>query len=357
MSSNISNIYQDFCDQIIAARKSGQPLIIKGSGSKQFYGRSTTGDEINMQSCAGIISHEPTELVITALAGTRLQEIESVLAQHGQMLPFEPPYFGDDATLGGMVACGLSGPRRPYAGSVRDYVLGIKCLTGKGEILTFGGQVMKNVAGYDVSRLMTGALGTLGIILEASIKVLPRPEHEITLTANTDFNTAMKNMNSWAGKSLSLSAACFHDSQLDIRLSGKKTAVMSAQKVLGMRESESGLDYWKQLREHQLDFFQDNTKPLWRLSVPSNTSAMDLQGEWLIDWGGAQRWLKTNESMDKIRRITQQAGGHATLFRGGDRDSEIFHPLTPALLQLHRRLKQVFDPEGIINKGRMYRDF
>ena len=357
MSINHSHLYQDLCDQIAEAKKSRQPLTIRGSGSKNFYGRTATGNEINMQPCAGVISYEPTELVITACAGTRLQEIEHVLAEKGQMLPFEPPYFGDDATFGGMLACGLSGPRRPYAGSVRDYVLGIKCLTGKGEILTFGGQVMKNVAGYDVSRLMTGALGTLGIILEASVKVLPKPECEIALTDKMDFNTALKNMNTWAGKSLSLSAACFHDSQLDIRLSGKKTAVMSAQKVLGMKESESGLGYWKQLREHQLDFYQDNTKPLWRLSVPSNTSAMDLQGEWLIDWGGAQRWLKTNESMDKIRRITQQAGGHATLFKGGNRDDEIFHPLTPALMQLHRRLKQVFDPEGIINRGRMYTEF
>ena len=357
MSVNYSPLYQDLCDQIIGARKSGQPLTIRGRGSKNFFGRKATGNVISMQPCAGVISYEPTELVITAYAGTRLQEIDHVLAEQGQMLPFEPPYFGNDATLGGMLACGLSGPRRPYAGSVRDYVLGIKCLTGKGEILTFGGQVMKNVAGYDVSRLMTGTLGTLGIILEASVKVLPKPEYEITLSAKTDFDTALKNMNTWAGKPLSLSAACYDNGQLKIRLSGKKTAVASAQKILAMDKSESGLDYWNRLREHQLDFFQDNSKPLWRLSVPSNIDTMDLQGEWLIDWGGAQRWLKTDESMEKIRKATQQAGGHATLFRGGDRDGEIFHPLLPALMQLHRRLKQVFDPDGIINKGRMYRVF
>lgn len=356
MSVNISNLYQELGERVIAASNSGQPLIIKGGGSKQFYGRNVTGEVINIRSCSGIIAYEPTELVITAYAGTPIREIENTLAERGQMLPFEPPGFGDYATLGGTVACGLSGPGRPYAGGVRDYVLGIKCLTGKGEILTFGGQVMKNVAGYDVSRLMTGALGTLGIILEVSIKVLPQPEYEIALTRKIDFNTALSHMNAWAGKSLSLSAACYHDGQLDIRLSGKKTAVASARKILAMEESDTGLDYWRQLREQQLAFFKD-TKPLWRLSVPSTTGNMDLAGEWLIDWGGAQRWLKTDEPVDKLRRVTEQAGGHATLFRGGDHDGEVFQPLKPALMQLHLRLKQVFDPDRILNRGRMYHDF
>jgi glycolate oxidase FAD binding subunit len=215
---------------------------------------------------------------------------------------------------------------------------------------------MKNVAGYDVSRLMTGALGTLGIILEVSIKVMPRPEYETALTRKTDFNTALTSMNAWAGESLSLSAASYDDGQLNIRLSGKETAVASARKILAMEESGTGLDYWSQLREHQLAFFKD-TKPLWRLSVPSTTGNMNLAGDWLIDWGGAQRWLKTDEPVDNIHRITEQAGGHATLFRGGDHDGVVFQPLKPALMQLHLRLKQVFDPVWILNRGRMYRDF
>lgn len=356
MSVNISNLYQELGERVIVASNSGQPLIIKGGGSKQFYGRSVTGDEINMQPCAGIISYEPTELVITARAGTGIREIENTLAECGQRLPFEPPYFHNDATIGGIIASGLSGPGRPYAGGVRDFVLGVKCLTGKGEVLTFGGQVMKNVAGYDVARLMTGALGTLGIILEVSIKVLPQPEYEIALTRKTDFNTALNCMNTWAGKSLSLSGACYHDGQLNIRLSGKKTAVAAARKILVMEESVAGLDYWRQLREHQLAFFKDN-KPLWRLSVPSTSGNMDLDGEYLVDWGGAQHWLKTDEPVDKIRQVTKQAGGHATLFRGGNHDLDVFQPLTPALMKLHVRLKQVFDPVRILNRGRMYHDF
>ena len=356
MSVNHSNLYQELGERVIAARHSGQSLVIQGSGSKQFYGRNISGDIINTQSCSGIIAYEPTELVITACAGTTIREIENTLSEHGQMLPFEPPCFGDFATVGGMVACGLSGPGRPYAGAIRDYILGIKCLTGKGEILTFGGQVMKNVAGYDVSRLITGALGTLGIILEVSIKVLPQPEHEIALTRKTDFSTALNCMNAWAGKSLSLSAACYHAGQLNIRLSGKHTAVASARKILAIDESDTGLDYWRQLREHQLAFFKDN-KPLWRLSVPATTGNMDLSGEWLIDWGGAQRWLKTDEVEDRVRRLTEQVGGHATLFSGGNRNGDVFQVLTPALMQLHLRLKQVFDPDRVLNRGRMYRNF
>jgi len=273
------------------------------------------------------------------------------------MLAFEPPYFGNGATLGGVVACGLSGPRRPYVGSVRDFILGVKCLTGKGEILTFGGQVMKNVAGYDVSRLMTGALGTLGVLLEISIKVLPVPEYEVSLTKTKDFPSALYDMNTWAGQSLSLSAACYDGQHLHIRLSGKRSAVHAAMKQLNMDDHPEGLRYWQDLREHRLDFFKNITDVLWRISVPSTADALDLYGEWFIDWGGAQRWLKSSESMEKVRSVAEQAGGHATLFRGGNRNGEVFHPLSPGIKTLHTRLKQAFDPEIILNKGHMYREF
>lgn len=306
---------------------------------------------------SGVISYEPTELVITAYAGTTLKEINETLSGKQQMLAFEPPAFGEQATIGGTVACGLSGPRRPYAGSARDFMLGMKCLNGKGEILTFGGQVMKNVAGYDVSRLMTGAMGTLGLLLEISMKVLPRPQHEISLTRKADFNAALDDMNTWAGKSLPLSASCFDGTNLNIRLSGKRIALESMQKKLGMDELHGGDNFWQQLREQQLDYFHDDGRSLWRLSVPSMTPEIGLSGDWMIEWGGALRWLKSDEPSDKVRKLAEQAGGHATLFRNDGKYDEVFHPLSPALKSLHLRLKQAFDPDMIFNRGRMYPDF
>jgi glycolate oxidase FAD binding subunit len=220
--------------------------------------------------------------------------------------------------------------------------------------MKFGGQVMKNVAGYDVSRLMAGAMGTLGLLLEISIKVQPLPECEISLCGSMDFNTAIHAMNAWAGKSLSLSAACYDGERLRVRLSGKESAVTAAGKKLELADDNPG--YWQQLREHKLSFFQFDGRQLWRLAVPATTPALTLAGDWLVDWGGAQRWLQTNEAAEKIRQITQQAGGHAILFRGGDRNGEIFHPLAPGVRDLHMRLKQAFDPSRILNRGRMYRD-
>ena len=331
------------------------PLSIVGGNTKHFYGRTTRHEVISSSKLSGIISYEPTELVITALAGTPLHEINKTLTAARQMLPFEPPAFGDRATLGGVVACGLSGPRRPYSGSVRDYILGVKCLTGKGEVLTFGGQVMKNVAGYDVSRLMTGAMGTLGMLLEISLKVLPEPEYEISLYKKSGFDTALENMNKWAGQSLPLSAACYDGTGLYIRLSGKRTAVESARIKLEM--DVTSLEFWSQLREQQLDFFLEQERPMWRLSVPSNTPALEVAGSWLIDWGGAQRWLKSDETPENIRTQAALAGGHAVLFRNVRNENQVFHPLPPALLEIHKRLKHSFDPDRIFNRGRMYPEF
>jgi len=352
----IPNQYESLIARVQSARDMRQPLFIRGGGSKMFYGRTCDGEILETGSTAGIISYEPTELVITAGGGTPLNEIHETLAASGQMLAFEPPAFTASATLGGAVASGLSGPRRPFTGSARDFILGTKCLTGKAEVLTFGGQVMKNVAGYDVSRLMTGALGTLGVILEVSIKVLPEPEYQLSLTKRAGFNQALSDMSNWSGQSLSLSAACLDGDNLNIRLSGKTSAVKAAAAKLDLDEHPAGLEYWERLREQQLPFFVADDRPLWRLSVPPLTGMLDLAGDWLLDWCGAQRWLKTEEPAEKIRAIATAVGGHATLFRHGDHGGEVFQPLSPAIGQIHRRLKQAFDPDRILNPGRMYAD-
>jgi glycolate oxidase FAD binding subunit len=272
------------------------------------------------------------------------------------MLAFEPPGFGPRATLGGTIACGLSGPRRPYAGAARDFVLGVKMLNGKGEILRFGGEVMKNVAGYDLSRLLTGSLGTLGVILEVSLKVLPRPVLERTLAFSMDQARAIDTVNRWAGRPLPISATAFDGERLLVRLSGTESGVESAARDLGGETPDTGNAFWNTLNEQTLAFFQ-RPGPLWRLSVPPTTAPMDLPGQWFLEWGGAQRWLSSDAPAAMIREATDAVAGHATLFRHGDRQGEVFHPLPPALLNLHRRLKQSFDPAGIFNPGRLYPEF
>lgn len=349
-------IVRQYQQQVQDAYSSEMPLCIQGGNSKAFYGRKIEAEQFDVSANSGVISYEPTELVITVRAGTTISEINEVLANHDQMLAFEPPCFSTTATAGGMVACGLSGPRRPYVGAVRDFVLGLKCLNGKAEILNFGGQVMKNVAGYDVSRLMTGAMGTLGVLLEVSLKVLPTPDYELTLKGEADAATAINIMNQWAGQSVPLSAASFYDNNIFIRLSGHRSAVIAAASQLQFSEYSDGEHYWQSLRDHEHDFFSDNKK-LWRLSVPSTTKPMNLHGQWFIEWGGALRWLKTSEPVEQVRRVVSMAGGHATLFRGGNQNDDIFHPLSAGIGNLHLALKNAFDPKKILNRGRLYKEF
>jgi FAD/FMN-containing dehydrogenases len=341
----------------MAACEDVYSLRIRGSGSKDFYGRAVVeGALLELKHQRGIVYYEPRELVVTARTGTPLAEIEATLAQQAQMLAFEPPYFGAHATLGGTVACGLSGPRRPYSGAARDFVLGVKTVNGKGDVLCFGGQVMKNVAGYDLARLLTGSLGTLGILLEVSLKVMPLPACELSLRIETDPTDALRHMNAWAGQPLPLSASCYDGEALYFRLSGTQGAVRAARNALGGDEVSKASAFWESLREHRHSFFAGAT-PVWRISLAPATPAMNLPGRWLLDWGGAQRWLKSEASCAHIRAAVEAGGGHATLFRGGNRAGEVFHPLAPSLHSLHRRLKNAFDPKGILNPGRMYRDW
>ena len=344
--------------QVIAAAEQATPLRIIGGDSKAFYGGELIGEPLSLSDHSGIVGYEPSELVITVRAGTPLREVESVLASKGQMLPFEPPYYGESATIGGTIACGFSGPRRPYAGAARDFVLGCKILTGKGDIVSFGGQVMKNVAGYDVSRLMTGALGTLGVLLEISLKVLPQPEHEITLSMPLSTHEALDVMCARATKPLPLTAASFDGEAVNLRLSGSPNAVKAAQKKIAGDVLEYGERYWQEVREQDHYFF-DQSLPLWRISVAPATLHLPLQGQWFFDWGGAQRWLFSDMLPADIRASVTAEGGHATLFRNQDYYSGItyapvFHPLAKPVAKIQHNLKSVFDPKNILNRDRFY---
>jgi glycolate oxidase FAD binding subunit len=341
------DLTQSLAEKVRDAAAQKSPLAIRGSGSKRFLTGEIEGTSLDVTAHRGIVSYEPTELVITARAGTPLTEIEAVLAEKNQMLGFEPPHFGVGATLGGTVACGFSGPRRPYAGSARDFVLGVRIINGRGEILRFGGQVMKNVAGFDVSRLMAGNLGTLGVMLEVSLKVLPRPAAEATLAFDTDAATAIDSMNAWTGRPLPLSAAAHVGDILYIRLSGTESGVRAARAVLGGDLVEKGPTFWEELREHRRAFFETD-RPLWRLSVPPATPPLDLPGKWLIDWGGAQRWLGSEAPAERICREAARIGGHAMRFR-----PLATPPLAAALQALHHRLRAAFDPAGIFNPSLM----
>ncbi len=329
----------------------------------------------------GIVAYEPTELVITARCGTPLAEIEATLAGKDQWLPFEPPAFGEGATIGGVVAAGLSGPGRQWAGAVRDFVLGAAMLDSQGRALNFGGQVMKNVAGYDLSRLLCGSLGILGLVAEVSLKVLPRPAATATVTMPLDRPDALRLLNSWAGRPLPISASAWLGGTLALRLAGARAAVDAAAGWFAREHGARLLDgevhrFWAAVREQTLPFFDGlpgigqtvsqapelaagdaaSVLPLWRLSVPSVAPALALPGDELIEWGGALRWWRTDAEPAAIREAAARVGGHATLFRGGDRRSGVFAPPAPALLALHRRLKAELDPKGIFNPGRMYPD-
>ena len=329
----------------IAART---PWRIVGGGSKDFYGSWRSGEVLHTGTHSGIVSYEPTELVVTARAGTPLAELEAVLAEERQMLAFEPPHFGAGATVGGCVAAGLSGPRRLAAGAVRDFVLGVKMVDGQGEALRFGGQVMKNVAGYDVSRLMAGSLGTLGLLLEVSLKVLPRPMAETSVRWWMDEATFIARANQWAGEPLPISATAWCDGQCTLRLSGAAAAVRAARQRLGGQELDpaEAADFWRTLREHQHAFFA-GSQPLWRLAVPGTTPALGLPGAGLIEWSGGLRWLRTEASADHVRVAAQAAGGHATLFRGGEPSVARFQPALGALAALQHRVKAALDPAGV----------
>ncbi len=358
----MNEVIAGFAEHIQHSAAAKTPLRFMGSGSKNFYGGPLSGEIFDTRAYTGIVDYDPTELVITARCGTTLNQIEAVLLAQAQMLAFEPPHFGDHATIGGTIATGLSGPRRAATGSARDFVLGIKLMNGRGEVMNFGGRVMKNVAGFDVSRLMVGSLGTLGLLLEVSLKILPLPAAEATLRFEVPQSKALDLINRWAGQSLPISATCWEaikDGEiLTLRLSGANAAVAAARRLLGGEIVNDASIFWCELREQRAAFFVTEL-PLWRLSLPSIARSPNLHGAQLIEWGGGLRWLKSDASAERIRDVVIGSGGHATLFRSGDemRDAVAFQEQPPVLMALQRKLKQVFDPDGIFNPGRMYQEF
>jgi glycolate oxidase FAD binding subunit len=346
---------QHLQERIRDAAARGAPLRLRGGGSKDFYGNEPRGEALDTRSYTGVVSYEPTELVVTARCGTPLSELESALEEQHQCLAFEPPHFGPAATFGGCIAAGLSGPRRASAGALRDFVLGVKLVDGRGRALSFGGQVMKNVAGYDLARLVAGSLGTLALIAEASVKVLPKPAAELTLKLELSEEQALEAMNRWAGQPLPVSGTAWRDRELHVRLSGAAAAVRAAAQKIGGVAIDGAQDKWTGIREHGDAFFRGN-EPLWRLALPSTCPALKLPGRLLIEWGGGLRWLKSDAAPRELREAAQQAGGHATLFRGADKACGAFAPLDPVVARLHRELKRAFDPAGVFNPGRLYAD-
>lgn len=357
-----NNSLAELRERVIAAHREHRPLCLRGSGTKDFYGAqdasaSSTTTTLDLRPYRGIVDYEPSELVITARCGTPLSEIESALADHGQFLAFEPPAFRGDPTIGGVIAAGLSGPRRMYAGAVRDFVLGTTLLNAQGELLRFGGQVMKNVAGFDVSRLLCGSLGILGVIAEVSLKVLPRPRAEETLLFEMTARQAVEAFNRWSGQPLPLSGASWCAGIAWLRLSGATTAVRAARERLGGErlDPETATQWWNALRHCTHPIFDSPT--LWRVSVPDTTPPLELPGEPLIDWGGALRWYAYEDpsgtDTPHVREVASAARGTATCWKGAAPPGGRFHPLQPTVATLHRRLKERFDPHGIFNPGRL----
>ena len=355
-------------EQVRAAATHPRPLRIRGGGSKDFHGTVLHGELLDTRAYHGIVSYEPSELVVTARAGTPLATLEALLAESQQCLPFEPPHFGPGSTVGGMVAAGLSGPARASVGAVRDYVLGLKILNGRAEHLAFGGQVMKNVAGYDVSRLMVGAWGQLGVITEVSLKVLPVAPAEATLRFECGQAEALRRLHAWGGQPLPLNASCWvHDAGVDtlyVRLRGAVAAVEAACRSMGgERQTNAAVAAdWAACRDQTLPWFAARVaQDLWRLSVPATTPVLALPDGMappLVEWHGALRWVQAAPGHAQVLHdLARQAGGSASLFRAHSADAASaesrFYPLSPALHAIHDRLRQSFDPAGIFNPGRM----
>ena len=339
---------QRLIESVAAAVDSERALWICGRGSKTFLGPTAIGDMLNVGDHCGIIDYHPDELVLTARSGTPLTDLRRTLAAHQQMMAFDPPAFAGEGSLGGAVATGLSGPGRPWYGAVRDAVLGVTVIDGRAQRLKFGGQVMKNVAGYDVSRLMTGAFGTLGALLDVSIKVMPRPLYESTRVFAMDRDKAHARVIAWARSPLPLTATCHFGDELHVRLSGTESGVRTAAAQIGGDELPHAGDFWDSLRDQTHPFFGGGR--CYRIVLPPAAAYPVFDGEWLTEWGGAQRWLRSSTARVEVDAALRRLGGHAT----ESRPSDGRQPLNEGALKYYLRLKDAFDPKAIFNRGRLF---
>jgi glycolate oxidase FAD binding subunit len=393
--------------EIVAAALGQRGAIeILGRGTRRGLGRPVDAAlEVALERMSGITLYEPDELVLSAGAGTPLAEIEARLADNQQQLAFEPPDLGPlwggaagRGTIGGVVACNLSGPRRIKAGAARDHLLGAQVVTGRGEVMRAGGRVMKNVTGYDLCKLFAGSFGTLVAMTEVTLKVLPAAEETLTLMlAGAERAAGLQALRDALGSAYDVAGAAFlpagvgeasalpaiarADADLAlIRLEGagpsvryraeRLTALLApAGGAIGELDRTASVSLWREIRDARL--LPQDAPVLWRVSVPPAAApevittlehAFDVL-DWQADWGGGLLWLALGESEDggaaTLRRIIAAPGGHATLIRGGEelrRRIEVFQPQPPALAALAARVKASFDPERILNPGRMHRD-
>ena len=360
----MSDISGELIDRVKFAQQHAQPLKIIGANTKAFLGRDVSGQPVNVAAHSGILEYQPVELVLTARAGTSLLEIQQTLAEQQQMLSFEPPLFSASssgssggATLGGTLAANLSGPCRPWSGSIRDMVLGVQLINGRGELLNFGGKVMKNVAGYDLARTQAGALGGLGLMTEISLKVLPMPQLRLSLSLAIDEAAAIVLMNQLSASAKPIDAACWLDQRLHVRLSGSSASVEQSARAwqldYGFAVDTAGQQFWRDLTEYQLPQM-DSRQPLWRFSINPTSAPLEVRGDCVIDWAGAQRWVSGEQEIEELQQQAEKAGGSVALWRGGDRSAEVNQPLPQAMQQLQQRLKHSLDPDNILNPGRLY---
>ena len=368
-----NDITTELQEQVKHAIRNKTPLCIQAGNSKQFYGHavdeSTDAKRLDLSSHTGIINYDPSELCVTVQAGTKLSDLEALLAENKQMLAFEPPHYPsgknnqDTATIGGAIATGIAGPRRAYTGSVRDAILGVKIINGEGEIANFGGEVMKNVAGYDLSRMMVRSQGTLGVILSVSVRVIPKPEHNITLRFNASQNETLSYFQALRKTNLPITATAWLNEQGSIRISASEAVLKSCKNKIKGDEVTDDENFWLGLRDHTHAFFNDD-RPLWRFSLPPALSnVISLDDAQLIEWDGAQRWIHSNTPANIIRDIAKSHNGYATLFNSNLKIKnhtnltkiDAFPALEPALFTLHQNLKKQMDPQGIFNPNRIYR--